>query len=132
MPHAYRILILASAGLWLVVLLALFLARPEISHTYFHTIRSAPIALPWLTRAVALPILGGAAAQGQGRAVFFLTWSMLFGTPLAAAWWALAGKDAAPSRWSLSLGVFAPLTLLVVLLVTFGLWLPLALLMGRM
>jgi hypothetical protein len=132
MPHAYRNLILASAGLWFAVLLALFFARAEISHTYFHTIRSAPIALPWLTRAVALPILGGAAAQGQGRAIFFLTWSVLFGTPLVAARWALAGGDAAPNRWSLSLGVLVPLTLLVVLLVSFGLWLPHARLMGRM
>jgi hypothetical protein len=132
MPRAYRVLIVASAGLWLAALLALFVARAEVSHTYFHTIRSAPIALPWLTRAIALPVLGGAAAEGQGRAIFFPTWFILFGTPLAAAWWSLSGRDAAPHRWSLSLGVFVPFTLLVVLLVCFGLWLPHALLMGRM
>jgi hypothetical protein len=132
MPRAHRVLILASAGLWLAFLLALLTARTEVSHTYFHTIRSAPIALPWLTRAVALPILGGAAAAGDGRAVFFFTWFILFATPCAAAWWSLSGKDAATLRWSLSLGVFIPLTLLVLLLVSLGLWLPHALLMGRM
>ena len=132
MSRAYRALIVASAGLWLAALLTLFVARAELSHTYLHTIRSAPIALPWLTRAVALPILGGAAAEGQGRIIFLLTWSILFGMPVAAAWWSLSGEDAAPHRWSLSLGVFVPFTLLAVLLVSFGLWLPHALLMGRM
>jgi hypothetical protein len=132
MPRSYRVLILGSAGLWLAVLLTLFVARLEVSHTYFHTIRSAPIALPWLTRAVALPILGGPAAEGQGRAIFFLTWFTLLAAPLAAAWWSLSDKDAAPHRWSLSLGVLVPWMLLVLLLVSFGLWLPHALMMGRM
>jgi hypothetical protein len=128
-----RALVVVSAALWYTTLLVLFVARLEVSHTYFHTIRSAPIALPALTRSVALPILGGAAAQGEGVVLFALVWGALFGLPAIGLWWSLSAKRAEPlDRWAVAMSLYLPLVALVVALVAFGLWLPQARLMGRM
>jgi hypothetical protein len=129
-----RLVVLASAALWLVVLLVVFSLRAGVSHSYSHTIGSPQVALPWLTRNVAIPILGGDAAHGEGRLLFALIWGMLFAFPIAGAWWSCSGEmgegERPLLRWSALTTLFLPLLALVATAVAVGLWLPRALLAG--
>ena len=129
--RGHRFVMLASTALWLLVLLALFGIRAEVSHTYAHRINSVRDYLPWLTRNVSIPILGGDAAHGTGLPLFALVWLILWISPIAALVWASTEPaEASLARWTLSASLYIPVFVLVCLVVAFGLWLPFSLL-GR-
>lgn len=103
--------------------------RLEFSHTYRHWIEGLEESLPSLTRAFAVPILGLDLPGLSGGWVFFAVWGILWIFPAALAVCIIRARDeqAVLSRWVLGASLHSTVTLLITVLVAFGLWLPFAL-----
>ena len=120
-----------TLALWLAVLaLAAGPMRWELQHTYGHLIEGAEEHLPQLTRLVSMPVLGPGGSGPVELLVRIVFWGLTWLGPAAiglAVW-------RADSRQSLVEGLllgslcYGAMMILVVLLVSFGLWLPFSLL----
>ena len=120
----------ATIVVWYVTLGVIFgPVRLEFSHTYRHWIEGLEEALPSLTRAFAVPVLGLDLPGVVGGWVFYPVWGLLWLFPAALAVCIIRARDerAMLITWLSGASLYAAVTLLVAVLVAFGLWLPFAL-----
>jgi hypothetical protein len=113
--------------LWYALQLLVFVGvRPELAYSLHHRLGPAGRALPALTAAFALPVLGPGGLDGRPGVLFHVFWALVFLPPAVLAWrtWREASEADAVRRFVYWGSCYAVAVALAFLLVAFGLWLP--------